>query len=172
MGFRAWLESFFCQAVRIPTHELGSISDYKIIKTTARHIKAIHALDKQCFSDPWSIKSLKYEITHPRSVCLVAISSNVILGHIIMEQVLDEGHIFNIAVAEQARRQGIGRRLLDEVISKAKSLGIKTLTLEVRSQNQAAISLYENLGFKTCGRRKNYYHKPADDALVMKKENL
>ena len=87
-----------------------------------------------------------------------------------MRHILDEGHINNIAVAEQARRQGIGRGLIEALIYEANALGITSLTLEVRSKNHAAISLYEKLGFVTCGHRKNYYRNPIDDALVMVNE--
>ena len=177
MGIKARLLHLFNHLLGRPYeyyplhHEHDAHAGFKIIKTSTRHVKAIHALEKECFSDPWSLRSLKYEITHPQSVCLSAVNENKkILGHITMRQVLDEGHINNIAVAEHARRQGIGQRLLEAVISQAKVLGISTLILEVRSKNHAAISLYEKLGFVTCGNRKNYYHKPTDDALVMVNE--
>ena len=167
MGIKVWIWQLFNRLFKSNPVEYNVLPGIKMIKTATRHAKAIHALEKECFSDPWSIQSLKYEITHPQSVCLVAMSDNHILGHIMMLQVLDEGHIHNIAVAEQARRQGIGRALLEAVISEARALGIKSLTLEVRSQNNAAISLYKKLGFETRGLRKNYYHTPTDDALVM-----
>ena len=178
MGFRAWLLHLFNQLMGRPyeyaplAHEHDAPGGIKIIRTTSRHAKAIHALEKECFSDPWSIRSLKFEITHPQSVCLSAVKEKKVLGHITMRHVLDEGHINNIAVAEHARRQGIGQRLIEALISQASALGITSLTLEVRSKNHAAISLYEKLGFVTCGHRKNYYHKPTDDALVMWKEDL
>ena len=154
-------------------HEKDTKAEIKIIRTTRRHAKAIHTLEKECFSDPWSLKALRYEISHPHSVCLIASDNHKkVLGHVTMRHILNEGHINNIAVATDARRQGIGRLLLETLISEATALGITALTLEVRSQNHAAISLYKKLGFETCGHRKNYYHKPTDDALVMWKENL
>ena len=179
MGFKTWLRKIFwfitggMGKYSILTHGQDvPLEDINIIRTTARHAKAIHALDKECFSDPWSFSSLKHDINLKHSVCFVAVSGSIILGHIIMQQIIDEGHIHNIAVSKYVRRQGIGRGLLEAAISESGILGIKSLTLEVRSQNHTAISLYEKLGFKTCGRRKNYYRKPVDDALVMKKEDL
>ena len=174
MGFRDWLMGIFYRIAGRPyevfhlASEHGIPADARIVRTTTRHAKAIHALERECFSDPWSIRSLKYEISHPHSVCLVAVNENrMILGHITMRQIFDEGHIYNVAVAENARRQGIGRKLIEAVIYEAGILGISSLTLEVRSKNHAAISLYEKLGFAACGHRKNYYRKPTDDALVM-----
>ena len=145
-----------------------STENIRVIKTTKKHIKTIHLLEKDCFPDPWSLDSLRYEITHPDSICFVAVNENEkILGHITMRHILNEGHINNIAVAKYARRQGVGQKLLETIIEKSKTLGILSITLEVRTKNHAAISLYEKFGFKTQGIRKNYYHKPADDAFVM-----
>ena len=167
MGIRAFIKKWLAA---LAGKKIESGAGVKIIKTTTRHVRAIHALEKECFSDPWSIEALKYEITNPQSVCLVAVNeSKKILGHITMRHVLDEGHINNIAVTAAARRQGTGRRLLEAIISESAALGITSITLEVRSKNHAAISLYEKLGFVTCGCRKDYYRKPTDDALVMRK---
>ena len=169
MGFRSWIKQVFDKLFGISNEENYVIgAEIQIKKTTMRHIMAIHAIEKESFSDPWPLTSLKDEITHPESICLVATNSKKrVLGHIMMRLVLDEGHIHNISVAQHARRQGIGYRILEAAISKASNQGIKSITLEARSQNHAAISLYEKLGFVTCGVRKNYYHTPTDDALVM-----
>ena len=164
------LTDFFCQS-----KTFAEANGVKIIKTTRRHIKGIHAIEKECFPDPWSLRSLRYEINHHESVCLVAIDENKhVLGHITMRHVLDEGHINNIAIALNARRQGIGQLLLETLMSMARDLGIVSLTLEVRTKNNPAIALYQKLGFVTFGKRHGYYKDPPDDALVMRwgKEDL
>ena len=167
-----------------------SLENIVIKKTEKSHARAIHAIDKECFSDPWSMESIRYEITMPKSICFVAVNTEDIykpennwlvrmllrftgeriVGHITMRHVLDEGHINNIAVTKRARRHGIGQKLIESAISESKKLGITKITLEVRSKNHPAISLYEKLGFKTCGLRKEYYRNPPDDAIVMVNE--
>ena len=173
MTIKSWLKHLINHLLGRPyfdnhiKYEQDTNTCFKIIRANKRHVKAIHELEKECFSDPWSIQSLKYEVTHPQSICLVAVNNKRVLGYISMRHILDEGHINNIAVNVQARRQGIGQQLIETLISEAKIQGITSFTLEVRSKNHDAISLYEKLGFETCGQRKDYYHTPTDDALVM-----
>ena len=166
MGIISWLNSI---SDKLRNRKIeNDYSDFKLVKTTMRHIKAIHAIEKECFSEPWSIYSLKNEINHPQSICLAAIGKNgSVYGHLTLHYVLDEGNINNIAVRPAARRHGIGRKLIEEAVSKSRAIGITSISLEVRTKNLAAISLYESLGFVTRGLRKNYYKKPIDDALIM-----
>ena len=75
--------------------------------------------------------------------------------------------MMNIAVAEHCRRRGIARMLVEELIRR---LDAYQLSLEVRASNSPAIALYESLGFTQVGLRKNYYRKPKEDALILRKE--
>ena len=75
--------------------------------------------------------------------------------------------MMNIAVADTHRRRGIARMLVEELI---RQLDAYQLTLEVRASNSPAIALYESLGFVQVGLRKNYYRKPKEDALILRKE--
>ena len=84
-----------------------------------------------------------------------------------MEYVLDEGGITNVAVFPVHRRQGIADALLNELLRRAKGLGLATVTLEVRETNAPAIALYQKTGFVPVGRRKNYYTSPTEDAILM-----
>ena len=72
-----------------------------------------------------------------------------------------------MAVKRQLRGHGIGRRLLEELMRIGKERGAFAYTLEVRVSNQAAIHLYEKLGFTSFGIRKNFYEKPKEDAMIM-----
>ena len=86
--------------------------------------------------------------------------------------VAGEGYIYNVAVGKNYRRQGIGFRLLQDLIEAAKSRGIESLTLEVRKSNLPAIKLYKKLGFVEAGIRKDFYTKPLEDAIIMWKTSI
>lgn len=79
----------------------------------------------------------------------------------------DEAEILNIAVLDKARQRGVGRKLLTLLMRDAASHGAERITLEVRESNEPARRLYDSMGFRPCGRRKNYYEKPKEDALIL-----
>ena len=78
--------------------------------------------------------------------------------------------MMNVAVLPAYRNQGIGRKLIVNLIDRLKENGVYCLTLEVRASNQPAIHLYESMGFEVIGRRPNYYKAQKEDALILKKE--
>ena len=83
--------------------------------------------------------------------------------------IADEGDIGNVAVAPDSRRRGIGAALLKALFAESERRGAAVLQLEVRESNLAARRLYEKNGFEIVGKRKNYYEKPAEDAILMSK---
>ena len=82
---------------------------------------------------------------------------------------IDIVEIMNIVVRKKFRRQGIGKKLLEELIKFAKNTNLEFMNLEVNSKNQPAIELYQKFGFKQIGIRKKYYNM-VDDAIIMQKE--
>ena len=134
------------------------------------HVEQIAELEKLCFSDPWSLKSVSSELNNPLSLWLVAEDNGTVAGYVGSQSVLGEADMMNIAVAPDFRRRGIGRQLVKRLISALNDRGTHVLLLEVRASNEAAISLYEELGFVQVGRRPNYYLHPREDALIMRKE--
>ncbi len=82
-------------------------------------------------------------------------------------QVMDEGHIMNIAVREDLRSRGIGRALMEAMLKEGDSLGILYWTLEVRVSNAPALHLYEKTGFTSAGIRPGYYSNPKEDANIL-----
>ena len=92
-----------------------------------------------------------------------------ILGYCSMMTVLDEGDILNVAVKKDRQKEGIGQFLVDSVLRIAGMQGIKLVHLEVREGNGIARRLYERLGFKEDGLRKNYYENPVENAVLMTK---
>lgn len=142
----------------------------KIEKIREEHIKDIAALEKECFSQPWSEVSLREELNKESSNFLVAVNrDNHVVGYVGFNFVLDEGYITNIAVASKCRRCGIAQNLLNEIIVFAQSQRLSFISLEVRASNAAAISLYEKFGFEKAGERRNFYTLPQEDAVIMTK---
>ena len=92
-----------------------------------------------------------------------------LVGYCGIVTVLDEGDIVKVAVSEKYQRRGVGHRLLEETIEKLREKGVRVFHLEVRKSNQAAVGLYEKLGFVRDGIRKNYYENPVEDAILMSK---
>ena len=141
-----------------------------IIKMNETHVSQVAELEKVCFSDPWSENSVASELNNKLSLWLVAVEGDAVAGYIVSQTVMDETDMMNVAVHPDFRRRGIGESLVLGLVEKLKSLGSHCLTLEVRSSNESAISLYEKLGFTQIGRRKNYYRNPKEDALILRKE--
>ena len=136
----------------------------------ASHVPQIAQLEKRCFSDPWSEKSIASELENPLSVWLVAVDGGQIIGYVGSQTVLGETDMMNLAVAPEARRQGTGRALVLALVDALTEKGSHSLMLEVRVSNTPAQKLYESLGFSQVGRRPKYYVNPREDALILRKE--
>lgn len=134
------------------------------------HVSQIARLEAQCFSDPWSEKSVASELENPLSLWLVAEENGQVFGYVGSQTVLDESDMMNVAVDPGFRRQGIARALIETLIAELAKMGSRCLRLEVRVSNESARALYERMGFQQLGLRKNYYHNPKEDALILGKE--
>ena len=135
-----------------------------ICNAVSEHVSAIAALEKICFpADPWpeEIIARWYERF------IVALEADDVVGYAALSSILDEGSLDNIATDPEYRRQGVGEALLKEVIRRGREQELSVLYLEVRASNDPAIALYEKHGFVEVGRRKNYYEKPKEDAILM-----
>jgi len=141
---------------------------YNIVRLEERHLPQVVELEKLCFSTPWSEESLRGELRGPFTHYFAAEDeSGRVLGYAGMQAILDEGYITNIVVSPSSRRLGIASALLNALMDLGRTKKLSFLTLEVRESNNAAISLYRKFGFMVVGRRKNYYEKPREDALLM-----
>lgn len=134
------------------------------------HVDAIAELEKICFNDPWSVKSIESELKNDLSLWVVALDADKVVGYVGSQSVLGWADMMNLAVDPSYRKKGIGRGLVNELIAKLKENKVTCLTLEVRVSNEPAISLYRSLGFAQVGRRPGYYHNPKEDALILRKE--
>ena len=145
------------------------MNDYVILPMERRHIEAIAALETECFSDPWSAGSVASELENPLSLWLVAEKSGQLVGYVGSQSVFEQADMMNLCVAPGFRRQGIAEALISALSEKLVQNGVEFLTLEVRQSNAPAIALYEKLGFTLAGKRPNYYEKPRENALILKK---
>ena len=142
-----------------------------IIETmNAAHVAQIAQLEKICFSDPWSEKSVASELENKWALWLVALEDDVVVGYIGSQTAVDETDVMNVAVHPDHRRKGIAEALIENLVSELKARDSHALMLEVRDSNVPAISLYEKLGFLQVGLRKNYYHNPKEHARILRKE--
>ena len=139
-------------------------------KMNPAHVAQIAELEKICFSDPWSERSIASELDNKLAFWLVATEGETVAGYIGSQTVMDETDMMNVAVHPDFRRRGIAEALVTGLVEALKTKGSHCLTLEVRASNGPAIALYEKLGFSEIGRRKNYYRNPREDALILRKE--
>lgn len=139
----------------------------EILDASEQWLPQLEALEARCFSLPWTRGQLLSQLPDPMHVFLLAVEGERLLGYVGMMHVLDEGYISNVAVLPETRRQGIGDRLIGALLTRADSLSLRFVTLEVRAGNAPAIALYEKHGFQKVGVRKNYYKAPREDAVLM-----
>lgn len=146
--------------------------NYQILPMTPAHLDAVAALEKVCFpEDPWSRRLFEEALENENTSSLLALGEDGrVLGYLLFTAVLDEGGVDNIAVAPAARRRGVASALLEEFHRYGREHGLTSLFLEVRPSNAGAAALYQKLGYREAGRRKNYYLSPKEDAILMKLE--
>ena len=141
----------------------------QILQMNETHIAPIAALEKLCFSDPWSENSIAYELTNRLSYWLVAEENGEVVGYVGSQGGLGGSDMMNVAVHPDHRRKGIAETLVLALCKDLKQRDNVCLTLEVRVSNAPAIALYEKFGFTQVGRRPNYYRNPREDALILRK---
>ncbi len=144
------------------------MSETIIRRMRLKDLDEVAALEEATFARPWSRESFRQELT--RNVAaryLVAEENGRVIGYAGAWIILDESHITNIAVAEDVRGRGIGRKLTEELLRVLSNLGAGYATLEVRVSNLRAQNLYQSLGFISVGKRKRYYEDNNEDAYLM-----
>lgn len=139
---------------------------FKIRRTVYNDIKNMAEIEMECIPGPWSVSSFEREFSARGSIFLMAVGENdEICGFITANAVLDEINIYNVAVKEKFRRQGIAYALLCELDKE----NAEMINLEVRESNSAAIALYKKCGFEQVGMRRNFYSAPVENAVLMTK---
>ncbi len=131
------------------------------------HLQGAASLEKLCFASPWSAQSLELLTNDGIGVGYLLIEEGEVVAYGGMLITVDEGQVTNIAVHPDHRRKGYGAAITRALLRHAKDAKLDSVSLEVRASNEAAIALYRVAGFAEAGRRKGFYTKPTEDALVM-----
>ncbi len=131
---------------------------------TSADVPAIAAIEHETFSDPWSAAAFR-ELLGPLS--FVAVEGREVVGYLFARTAADEAEILNLAVRDDRRRSGIGRRLIETALVDCRARRVAMVYLEVRVSNERGRAFYGDLGFQEVGRRRAYYNKPREDALVL-----
>lgn len=132
---------------------------------------ALAALHRRCFQapPPWSASDFIGFLADPLCFLLIEGDAGFLLGR----AVAGEAELLTLAVLPEARRRGLGRKLVARFLYQARLRGAERAFLEVSAENAAAVDLYESAGFTPAGRRKGYYHvegAPPVDALVLQRD--
>ena len=128
-------------------------------------LQACLCLDQAALGGLWSSDQWLKELEDDRRICLGVPDGDALLGVACGWLVMDELHITLVATDPRHRRQGLGLSLLQELLQRARQAGAVHATLEVASDNQAAVNLYSRCGFRSAGCRKGYY-RDGRDALI------
>lgn len=124
-------------------------------------------IENKTFSQPWTREDFSISIKNENHIYIVAEEGNEIAGYCGLWMVAGEGQINNVAVREDFRQKGVGYGMLRYLLELGREKNQDAFTLEVRVGNEAAIRLYEKLGFRSLGIRRGFYEKPKEDANIM-----
>lgn len=137
---------------------------------TMADLDEVAAIEVRAYPYPWTLKNFTDSMDAGHvGVCLRAVDGTL-LGYFLLMPVVDESHLLNVCVAPEMQGNGLGVKLLNEIVRVSREQGMSGVLLEVRPSNGRAMRIYERFGFEHIGRRKGYY--PADgqreDAIVMR----
>ena len=138
------------------------------------HVSQLVTLDHHCLEGLWTKEGYLRELKSPNSHFLVLSleSSPSILGCGCFWAILEEAHLTLLMIHPDYQGKGLGQLLLYGLLRKAVHHRLERATLEVRPSNQPALSLYQKFGFKLAGKRKKYYQKTGEDALILWRSDL
>ena len=137
----------------------------------ADSLDEVMAIERDVFPFSWTRKLFESAIREGYDCWIARDADDVMLGYFVMLKMVDEVHLLTIAVQRNVQGRGIGRRLVERVIERARDMQMDSLLLEVRPSNLRALEIYRRYGFAEIGRRKKYYEAANDtreDAIVMR----
>jgi ribosomal-protein-alanine acetyltransferase len=133
----------------------------------AEDIDRAAALEKENLgNEAWTLEQLLTASTRDDTIYLVAEKQGQIIGLCGVQNIQGDGEITNVSVDKNMRGEGVGYKMMRQLLERGRGIGIVNYTMEVRSSNVAARKLYEKLGFKSDGKRPGFYDNPKDDAEI------
>jgi ribosomal-protein-alanine N-acetyltransferase len=148
----------------------GEAGAFRLRRMTRRDLPEVLGIERRSFSNPWPPSTFEGEIQNQGlsfPIVVVDEGTGRIAGYVIYWIIRDEAQINNVAVHPDYRRRRVGETMLREILAALRTESVEFISLEVRAGNGAARALYEKLGFKQIGIRKEYYTNPVEDAVVM-----
>ncbi|HPW45483.1 MAG TPA: ribosomal protein S18-alanine N-acetyltransferase [bacterium] len=142
-------------------------SELNIVRFDPSQLDEIMKIEVEAFTLPWSRQSYEEVVALDTVEMWVAKSGDEVVAYMLIQRIYDEMELHTFAVKSSWRRKGIGRRMLNKMLDLARGYDVERIYLLVRHYNVSAKNLYESLGFKIIGVRKNYYQDDGADALVM-----
>ena len=144
-------------------------SAIEVRRLTYADLPQVVAVERRCFTTPWSLAMFVLELSKPSGVCLAAYVGEELAGYLVCSRYDLVWHIMNVSVDPDRRRRGIATAMMEALFKRVGGAGgdQSQFTLEVRRSNQGAFELYEGLGFKGAGIRRRYYADNGEDAIVM-----
>ena len=141
---------------------------YSYVAMTLDDLDEVLDIERESFRVPWTpdlfIREFENDLSRRR---VLKNARGGVPAFLIFWQIVDEAHLMNVAVAPDLRGKGLGRLIMTHFIRECRESDVARVSLEVRRSNLAAISLYDALGFKAVGLRKNYYVDENEDAVLM-----
>ena len=141
--------------------------ELQIKPLTEEYVDQVCVLEEEAFSMPWHRESFLEMILNKDACYLVGLMEEEVVASCGLRNIVGDGEITNVVTKSSARGRGFGEQMLLKLLEEGTAMGVEAFTLEVRKSNDAAIHLYEKLGFVTEGVRKNFYEDPTEDALIM-----
>jgi ribosomal-protein-alanine N-acetyltransferase len=146
--------------------DLPTTAPLEVRRLTYADLPQVIAIERRAFPTPWSLAMFVLELSKPGGICLAARRDGALVGYLICSRYDTVWHVMNVAVDPDLRRTGIATTLLLQLLERVGD-GSARFTLEVRTSNAPAISLYERFGFRSAGTRRRYYQDNGEDALIM-----
>jgi ribosomal-protein-alanine N-acetyltransferase len=136
-------------------------------------LDAVVEIEKRCYEEPWTRRQFRAALEGDANQRVLVLRhaghAGRIVAYLVLQIVVDELHVHNVAVDPGLRGRGLGRRLVELGLAYGARRGTRLTFLEVRRSNAVALGLYASLGFEQVGVRRGYYAKPREDALVLRR---